>query len=73
VNDGHQTVQPLHRSLKEQRTLLNSLVGLYARQSHMPHGKVHSELRRICGGPAVGQATSHQIQQRINELRRRLH
>ncbi len=73
VHDGHQTVQPLHRSLKEQRTLLNSLVGLYARQSHMPHGKVHGELRRICGGPAVGQATSHQIQQRINELRRRLH
>lgn len=73
VNDGHQTVQPLHRSLKEQRTLLNSLVGLYARQSSMPHAKVHAELRRICGGPAVGQATAHQIQQRINELRRRLH
>lgn len=73
VDDGHSTVKPVHRSLKEQRTLLNSLVGLYARQSSMPHGKVHAELRRICGGPAVAQATAHQIQQRINELRRRLH
>ncbi|MFD2673937.1 DEAD/DEAH box helicase [Gulosibacter bifidus] len=73
INDGHKTVQPLHRSLKEQRTLLNSLVAVYARQSSMPHGKVHTELRRICGGPAVAQATAHQIQQRINELRRRLH
>ena len=73
LNDGHATVQPLHRSLKEQRTLLNSLVGLYARQTGQPHGSVHSELRRSCGGPAVAQATAHQLQQRIDLLRRRLH
>lgn len=72
ISDGHETVIPMHRSLKEQRTLLNSLVGLYARQSGEPHGAVHSELRRTCGGPAVGQATAHQIQQRIDLLRRRL-
>ncbi|SJM53003.1 DEAD/DEAH box helicase [Gulosibacter sp. 10] len=73
LDDGHRTVQPLHRSLKEQRSLLNSLVSVYARQQNLPHGKVHNELRRTCGGPAVGQATSHQIQQRIDLLRRRLH
>lgn len=72
IDDGHRTVEPVHRTLKEQRTLLHSLVGLYARQKGIPHGKVHTELRRTCGGPAVAQATVHQIQQRIDYLRRQL-
>jgi hypothetical protein len=63
---------PLHRTLKEQRQLLNSLVGLYARQSNEPHGAVHAELRRICGGPAVAQATVAQLQARIDVLRSRV-
>ncbi|WP_442575574.1 DEAD/DEAH box helicase [Microbacterium sp. F51-2R] len=65
--------QALHRTLKEQRQLLNSLVGLYARQSGEPHGAVHAELRRICGGPAVAQATVAQLQARIDVLRGRVH
>lgn len=65
--------QALHRSLKEQRQLLNSLVGLYARQSGEPHGAVHAELRRICGGPAVSHATVAQLQARIDVLRKRVH
>jgi hypothetical protein len=64
--------QPLHRTLKEQRQLLNSLVGLYARQSGEPHGLVHAELRRICGGPAVSHATVAQLQARIDVLRKRV-
>jgi hypothetical protein len=52
--------------------LLNSLVGLYARQAGEPHGAVHAELRRLCGGPAVAQATVAQLQQRIDLLRRRV-
>ncbi|MFT4156645.1 MAG: DEAD/DEAH box helicase [Microbacterium sp.] len=63
---------PLHRTLKEQRQLLNSLVGVYARQSGEPHGAVHAELRRICGGPAVAQATVTQLQSRIDVLRKRV-
>ncbi|MDQ1128451.1 DEAD/DEAH box helicase [Microbacterium sp. SORGH_AS_0888] len=63
---------PLHRTLKEQRQLLNSLVGLYARQSGEPHGAVHAELRRVCGGPAVSHATVAQLQARIDLLRRRV-
>jgi superfamily II DNA or RNA helicase len=63
---------PLHRTLKEQRQLLNSLVGLYARQSGEAHGQVHAELRRVCGGPAVPQATVAQLQARINLLRSRV-
>lgn len=63
---------PLHRTLKEQRQLLNSLVGLYARQTGEAHGLVHAELRRLCGGPAVSHATVAQLQARIDLLRRRV-
>jgi hypothetical protein len=64
--------QALHRTLKEQRQLLNSLVGLYARQTGDPHGMVHAELRRVCGGPAVSHATVAQLQSRIDVLRSRV-
>ena len=64
--------QALHRTLKEQRQLLNSLVGLYARQTGEPHGLVHAELRRVCGGPAVSHATVAQLQARIDVLRSRV-
>lgn len=64
--------EPLHRTLREQRQLLNSLVGVYARQTGEPHGSVHAELRRLCGGPAVAQATVTQLQSRIDLLRRRV-
>lgn len=62
----------LYRTLKEQRSLLNSLVGLYARQTGQAHSLVHAELRRACGGPEVAQATVTQLQARIELLRRRL-
>lgn len=62
----------LYRTLKEQRSLLNSLVGLWARHTGEPHSQVHAELRRVCGGPAVAQATVTQLQSRIDVLRRRL-
>ncbi|WP_460946624.1 DEAD/DEAH box helicase [Okibacterium endophyticum] len=63
---------PLYRTLKEQRSLLNSLVGLYAKNTGQPHGLVHAELRRVCGGPAVPQASVTQLQARIEYLRKRL-
>jgi superfamily II DNA or RNA helicase len=65
-------VQPMYRSLKEQRTLLNSLVGLRAKLTGQPHGHIHAELRRLCGGPAVGQATVAQLQLRIELLRKQM-
>ncbi|MFV0435228.1 MAG: DEAD/DEAH box helicase [Leucobacter sp.] len=64
--------EALHRTLGEQRKLLNSLVGMYSKVSGDPHKEVHSELRRVCGGPAVAQATVTQLQKRIELLRRRL-
>lgn len=62
----------LHRTLGEQRKLLNNLVGMYARVSGEPHASIHTELRRQCGGPAVPQASVTQLQRRIEVLRERL-
>ena len=62
--------KPLYRTLKEQRTLLNSLVGLRAKRTGEAHALVHAELRRIAGGPAVPQASVAQLQARIDLLRR---
>ncbi|MFC0681422.1 DEAD/DEAH box helicase [Lysobacter korlensis] len=63
---------PLYRTLKEQRTLLNSLVGIWARSTNQSHGIVHAEVRRICGGPEVAKASVTQLQARIDLLRRRI-
>ncbi|HEY9324501.1 MAG TPA: DEAD/DEAH box helicase [Agromyces sp.] len=72
VADENPEPVALFRTLKEQRSLLNSLVGLWARHTGEPHSQVHGELRRICGGPAVAQATVTQLQARIEFLRKRL-
>lgn len=71
--ESERTPPPLYRTLKEQRTLLNSLVGMRSKLSGEPHGIIHAELRRECGGPAVAQATVAQLQARIDLLRKRMH
>ncbi|HEY0249812.1 MAG TPA: ATP-dependent helicase, partial [Gryllotalpicola sp.] len=63
---------PLYRNLKEQRSLLNSLVGMRAKATGEAHGLIHAELRRIAGGPAVPQASVTQLQARIDLLRKSL-
>ncbi|MFD1713491.1 DEAD/DEAH box helicase [Amnibacterium flavum] len=63
---------PMYRNLKEQRALLNSLVGLWSKTSGDSHGIIHAELRRICGGPAVAQASVTQLQSRIELIRKRM-
>jgi superfamily II DNA or RNA helicase len=64
--------KPLYRNLKEQRSLLHSLVGMRAKLSNEPHGLIHAELRRVCGGPEVAHATVVQLQARIDHLRKRM-
>jgi superfamily II DNA or RNA helicase len=59
----------VHRALAAQRKELNSLVAAYARKTGSPHGVVHNDLRRTCGGPALEQATSAQVQARIETIR----
>lgn len=40
-----------HKELLELRKQLNTMVGAYVHQSGKPHGVIHTELRRVCGGP----------------------
>jgi superfamily II DNA or RNA helicase len=63
---------PLHRTIAEQRKLLNSLVSIRARGTGQSHAMVHAEVRRACGGPEVAKATVAQLQSRIDWIRGRL-
>jgi superfamily II DNA or RNA helicase len=67
---GVEEPKPLYRTLREQRSLLNSLVAVHAKRSGQPHAHIHAELRRRAGGPPVGQASVAQLQARIDLLRR---
>ncbi|MGY1435989.1 DEAD/DEAH box helicase [Streptomyces reniochalinae] len=58
-----------HKELLEKRKQLNTLVGAYVHQSGKPHGVVHTELRRVCGGPPSAEATAGQIEARIAKVR----
>ncbi|MDJ0316360.1 MULTISPECIES: DEAD/DEAH box helicase [Arthrobacter] len=57
-----------HRMLMDLRGELAKNVSAWSARSGMPHGMVHSELRRICGGPAVAQANESQLQTRLKKL-----
>lgn len=58
------------QTLAALRKELNSLVAAWHHRTGQPHGVIHAELRRACGGPGVPQATSAQIRARISTLRR---
>jgi superfamily II DNA or RNA helicase len=51
------------------RKELNGLVGAWSHRTGQPHGVIHSELRKACGGPAIPQASAEQIQVRIDRIR----
>jgi superfamily II DNA or RNA helicase len=59
-----------HRAMAAARKELNSLVSAYARKTGAPHGVVHADLRRGCGGPALDQASAEQVAQRTAKIRR---
>ncbi len=56
--------------LSELRRELNSLVAMHHHRTGKPHGVIHGELRRECGGPPTALATAEQLSQRIAALRR---
>jgi superfamily II DNA or RNA helicase len=56
--------------LTAMRKELNGLVGAWSHRTGQPHGVIHAELRRTCGGPPLPQATADQIQARIDTIRR---
>lgn len=57
-----------HKELLELRKQLNTMVGAYVHQSGKPHGVIHTELRRVCGGPPSAEATAGQLRERIKKV-----
>lgn len=53
----------------ELRRELHALVGAWFHRTGQPHGVTHSRLRQQCGGPAAAQASSAQLQERVDALR----
>ena len=58
-----------HRTVGTLRKELNSMVGAWHHRTGQPHGVIHAELRRVCGGPPAAQADPAQLQARIDALR----
>lgn len=58
-----------HRRAAALRKELAKLVSAWARKSSRPHGSVHNELRRRCGGPEVPLATADQLEARVQMVR----
>jgi superfamily II DNA or RNA helicase len=50
------------------RRQLNALVAAHHHRTGLPHGKIHAELRRLCGGPPSAQATIQQLEERISAV-----
>jgi hypothetical protein len=51
------------------RKQLNALVAAYHHRTGRPHGTIHNELRRQCGGPPTAVCSVEQLEQRIATLR----
>jgi superfamily II DNA or RNA helicase len=47
------------------RKQLNALVAAHHHRTGRPHGTIHNELRRVCGGPPTAVCTVEQLEQRI--------
>ena len=57
------------QALTALRKELNGLVGAWSHRTGQPHGVIHADLRRACGGPPLPQATADQIRARIDTIR----
>ena len=58
-----------HGQLRDLRRELNALVSAAHHRTGKPHGWIHNELRRMCGGPPIAAASSDQLQARIEAVR----
>lgn len=67
--DKAQPADAVFRTIGEQRRLLHSLVGLWAKTSGESHASIHAKLRAECGGPEVALASVSQLQERIKRIR----
>ncbi len=62
--------QTSRENLAALRKELNGLIAAWHHRTGQPHGMIHADLRRACGGPALPQATAGQIRARIQAIRR---
>jgi superfamily II DNA or RNA helicase len=71
TSDGTAVAEPVtrHGQLRDLRRELNALVSAAHHRTGKPHGWIHNELRRICGGPPVAAASSGQLRARIEAVR----
>jgi superfamily II DNA or RNA helicase len=61
---------PVNReALAALRKELNGLVGAWSHRTGQPHGVIHNDLRRQCGGPPLPQASASEITTRIDRIR----
>jgi superfamily II DNA or RNA helicase len=71
-SSARHTQPAVPRSAAERRILLrrqlNTLVSAQHLRTGRPHGAIHAELRRLCGGPPSAQATIDQLQARIDAI-----
>jgi superfamily II DNA or RNA helicase len=63
--DDRTAAEDLHALRKE----LNNLVGAWHHRTGQPHGVIHAELRRSCGGPPSAQASTEDVRKRIAKIR----
>ncbi len=73
---GPATASPATAPVATRETLaalrkeLNLLIAAWHHRTAQPHGVIHADLRRACGGPPLPQATADQIRARIAMIRR---
>jgi superfamily II DNA or RNA helicase len=61
---------PARERLAALRKELNGLIAAWHHRTGQPHGAIHAQLRRECGGPSLPEATADQIRARIERMRR---
>jgi superfamily II DNA or RNA helicase len=62
--------EPSHVVVAGLRRELNDCVKAFARARGTTPGQVHAQLRRTCGGPATAQASSAELAERVEAVRR---
>ena len=56
--------------LGQLRKELNTVVSIAAQRSGRPHGAIHTEVRKACGGPPTALCSAEQLRERIEYLRK---
>ena len=51
------------------RKELNALVNMTSARTGRPHGAIHTEVRKKCGGPPTALCSAAQLRERIDHLR----